>query len=182
MPQMQHEQIVSLRRKLRISGYKSLADVGFDGDWITPYQISSRSKTGPVLVALHWLDEPSIELNRDVLLELGFLPELKFNRVLDLALDELNLRRADLYVTQVFHLVPRRRSEVVPGHHLAQSFHEVTLHELRGRKVVALGGTAAQMCASHGVAHYAACHPSRRGFSYQANASDIAQGIALAMQ
>jgi hypothetical protein len=53
-------EIVEQRRALKIAAFKSLADIGFDGPWVTPYQITSNSPKGPVLVALHWLDESSI--------------------------------------------------------------------------------------------------------------------------
>ena len=55
-----YQEIIDRRRALVVAPYKSLADVGFDGPWVTPYQIISRSAEGPVLIALHWLDEPSI--------------------------------------------------------------------------------------------------------------------------
>jgi hypothetical protein len=58
--ELDYQEIVDRRRALEIKPYKSLAEVGFDGPWVTPNQITSRSSEGPVLVALHWLDEPSI--------------------------------------------------------------------------------------------------------------------------
>lgn len=42
---------VRRRRALKLPGYVTLAEAGFDGEWVTPYQISSCSPTGPVLVA-----------------------------------------------------------------------------------------------------------------------------------
>ena len=109
-----YDQIVEQRRALRIPPYFTLADVGFDGPWITPYQKTSRSPDGPVLVALHWLDAPSIEQNRPILNELGYLPGIRFNNVLDLALKARRLTRKDIYVTQVFQLIPRTRSQRIP--------------------------------------------------------------------
>jgi hypothetical protein len=53
-------EIIDRRRALVIEPFKSLAEVGFDGPWVTPYQITSKSSEGPVLVALHWLDESTI--------------------------------------------------------------------------------------------------------------------------
>ena len=53
-----YQEIIDRRRALVIEPYKSLADVGFDGPWVTPYQITSKSAEGPVLVALHWLMNP----------------------------------------------------------------------------------------------------------------------------
>ena len=60
---------------------RGVTDVGIDGDWVTPYQVGSNSETGPVLVALHWLDAPSVEEHRDVLKEKGYLPSMPFNKV-----------------------------------------------------------------------------------------------------
>ena len=85
------EEIICARRAFRIceskDKYKTLADIGFDRDddgdkdWVTPYQKISNSPTGPVLVALHWLDVPSIEKRRCVLKEKGYLPGIPFNEV-----------------------------------------------------------------------------------------------------
>jgi hypothetical protein len=57
---LDYPEIIDRRRALIIEPFKSLAEVGFDGPWVTPYQITSKSSAGPVLVALHWLDESSI--------------------------------------------------------------------------------------------------------------------------
>jgi hypothetical protein len=81
-----YDWIVEQRRALRIPPYFTLADVGFDGPWVTPYQKKSRSWDGPALVALHWLDASSIELKRSILNELGYLPGICFNEVLDMGL------------------------------------------------------------------------------------------------
>jgi hypothetical protein len=51
---LDYQEIIECRRRLSIAPYKSLADVEFDGPWVTPYQISSKSPDGPVLVALLW--------------------------------------------------------------------------------------------------------------------------------
>ena len=69
---MDYQEIINRRRALVIEPYKSLAEVGFDGPWVSPYQISSNSADGPVLVALHWLDEPSILRDRATLQNLGY--------------------------------------------------------------------------------------------------------------
>jgi hypothetical protein len=100
-------EIVEQRRALKIAAFKSLADIGFDGPWVTPYQITSNSPKGPVLVALHWLDESSILDERTALQHLGYLPGIRFNVVIDAALARVHLSRSDIYVTQTFHLVPR---------------------------------------------------------------------------
>jgi hypothetical protein len=71
---LDYQEIIGRRRALVIEPYKSLAEVGFDGPWVTPYQIISKSSEGPVLVALHWLDGTSILRERATLQDLGYLP------------------------------------------------------------------------------------------------------------
>jgi hypothetical protein len=173
-----YQEIVDRRRALIIEPFKSLAEVGFDGPWVTPYQISSKSSEGPVLVALHWLDESSILRERPTLQDLGYLPRIRFNTVIDAALARQGLSRSDIYVTQTFHLVPRARSERISQAAIRRSFDEVTRFELQGRKVIALGEIAAGECARHNIEHIAVCHPSRRGYSNEQNATEIAEAIA----
>jgi hypothetical protein len=81
-----YQEIIERRRALRIPGYATLADVGFDGPYVTPYQITACSLDGPVLVGKDWLDAPSVEANRATLKLLGYLPGIPFNEVLDRAL------------------------------------------------------------------------------------------------
>jgi hypothetical protein len=175
---LEYQEIIERRRALRIEPFKSLAEVGFDGPWVTPYQITSKSSEGPVLVALHWLDESSIVRERSTLQNLGYLPRIRFNTVIDAALARQGLSRSDIYVTQTFHLVPRARSERISQAAIRRSFDEVTRFELQGRKVIALGEIAAGECARHHIEHMAVCHPSRRGYSNEQNAIDIAEAIA----
>jgi hypothetical protein len=175
---LEYQEIIERRRALVIEPYKSLAEVGFDGPWVTPYQISSKSSEGPVLVALHWLDESSIVRERPTLQSLGYLPGIRFNTVIDAALARQGLSRSDIYVTQTFHLVPRARSERISQAAIRRSFDEVTRLELQGRKVIALGEIAAGECARHHIEHIAVCHPSRRGNSNEKNATEIAEAIA----
>jgi hypothetical protein len=47
MPDLDCQEILERRRALVIEPYKSLAEVGFDGPWVTPYQIASKSAEGP---------------------------------------------------------------------------------------------------------------------------------------
>jgi hypothetical protein len=101
-----------------------------------------------------------------------------FNNVIDLALAARGLRREDVYVTQVFHLVPDGRSQGIRAEHLDRSFEQVTRHELIGRHVLALGNKAARACTRYAVPHVATCHPSRRGYSKSKKAEDIAAGLA----
>ncbi len=175
---MDYQEIIDRRRALTIEPYKSLAEVGFDGPWVTPYQITSKSSEGPVLVALHWLDESSILRERTTLQNLGYLPNIRFNTVIDAALARQGLSRLDIYVTQTFHLVPQTRSERISQAAIRRSFDEVTSFELQGRKVIALGDIAAGECARHNIDHIAVCHPSRRGHSNEKNAIEIAEAIA----
>ena len=175
---MVYQEIIDRRRALAIEPFKSLAEVGFDGPWVTPYQITSKSAHGPVLVALHWLDESSILQEQATLQRLGYLPSIRFNTVIDAALVRQGLGRPDIYVTQTFHLIPRTRSERISQAAIRRSFDEVTRFELHGRKVVALGDTAAGECARHNIEHIAVCHPSRRGSTNEQNAIPIADAIA----
>ena len=175
---MDYQEIIDRRRALIIEPFKSLAEVGFDGPWVTPYQISSKSSEGPLLVALHWLDESSILRERTTLQNLGYLPNIRFNKVIDAALARQGLSRSDIYVTQTFHLIPRKRSERISKAAIRRSFDEVTRFELQGRKVIALGDIAAGECARHNIEHIAVCHPSRRGHTNEKNAIEIAEAIA----
>jgi hypothetical protein len=175
---LDYQEIIERRRALTIEPYKSLAEVGFEGPWVTPYQITSKSSEGPVLVALHWLDESSILTERARLQNLGYLPNIRFNTVIDAALACQGLSRSDIYVTQTFHLIPRTRSERISQAAIRRSFDEVTRFELQGRKVIALGDIAAGECARHNIEHIAVCHPSRRGYTNEKNAIEIAEAIA----
>ncbi|MBZ9859719.1 hypothetical protein [Mesorhizobium sp. CA12] len=175
---MRYDEIVQRRRNLRIDGFCNLADVGMEGDWVSPYQISSRSMTGPVLLAYNWLDAPSARLNQPILRQCGFLPGMAFNEVLEIALSKmLRRRRSDFYVTQAFQLLPTTRSQGISARYLDISFDAVTKYELAGRKVIALGDAAANACYRHGVKAISTCHPSARGRSYEEKASAIALAI-----
>ena len=176
---LDYQEIIERRRALVIEPFRSLTDVGFDGPWVTPYQISSKSPDGPALVALHWLEEETIEVQRPVLEEFGYLPDIRFNTVIDMALQRQGLKRSDIYVTQTFHLIPQARSERIPLSAIRRSFDEVTQYELRGRKVIALGDIAARECTRHQIQHSAVCHPSRRGRTNEQNAAEIAEALEL---
>lgn len=172
-----YRQNIVRRRQLKISGYKTLAELGFDGDYVTPYQMTSCSETGPVLIAYHWLDAPSIEANRTILEKLGYLPGIQFNNVMDLALQFSNLTRSGIYMTQAFHLLPSLRSQRINSRDVDTSFEAVTKHELVGRRVIALGGDASRACDRHGIKHNAVCHPSARGRTNGDKAKEIANAL-----
>ena len=169
--------LVEARRQLRLDGYDSYADVGLDGPWTTPYHLASSSPTGPVLLTYNYLDAPSARRHRGELLAQGYLSNMPFNRVLDLALAATRLSRADLYVTHAFHLLPASRSAVVPAAAIDQSFDAVARHELTGRRVIALGAVAARSCRRHGIAHLAVPHLSARGTSFAERATVLAQAL-----
>ena len=58
---------------------------------------------------------------------------MPFNKVLELALDLAGLTRADLYLTQAFHLLPHERSESIPQRHIDASFAERLSNASGGR-------------------------------------------------
>ncbi len=169
---------VARRRALAITGYETFADVGLDGNWTTPYHLASAAPEGPVLLTYNYLDAPSARRHRETLLRLGYLPDMPFNRVLDLALHKAQLSRSDLYVTHGFHLLPATRSQAIRPADMDLSFDAVGRHECQGRPVIALGEAAARLCRRHGIAHNAVPHPSARGLPYRAKAEAIAGALA----
>ena len=174
-----YEQLVSRRREFCIPGYVTLAEVGFDWPFITPYQKAARSESGPVLIGLHWIDAGSIERNRADLEKHGYLPGMGFNRVLDIALCKAGMVRENLYITQAFHLLPpHQRSENTPMRHVDASFDAITRHELIGRRVIALGGAAAAACRKHGIKLIDVCHPGARGLTYEEKGRRLAQVLS----
>ena len=171
--------IIARRRRFVIAGYETLADVGFDGDWVTPLQMTSNSETGPVLVALHWLDAASARKpeNQTVLREKGYLPDIPFNLVLSCGLEQAGLTRKDVYLTQAFHLLPRKdRSKYIPRRDIDNSFKEITRFEVENRSVIALGSCAQGSCRRAGVPHIKCVHPSAR-----CNKKDKAIELAAAL-
>lgn len=159
---MKRKDIIARRRQFSMPGYETLADVGFDGAWVTPIQIKSKSRTGPVLVGHYWLDAPSVEPNRNVLAKKGYLPDIPFNQVLTLALAQASLTRRQIYITQAFHLLPREPLPRIPSGHIQESFDRITRHEVDGRTVIALGGVAAGACRRAGVEAIECISPSAR--------------------
>lgn len=176
---MTYKEIVQRRRDFNIAGdkYKTLTQVDFDGPWITPYQMLSRSATGPILIAYHWFDAPSIDKYRDELKKYGYMPRMMFNKVLDRALQLAGKERSDIYVTQAFHLVPSTRSAVIEREHLDRSFGEITRHELDGRRIVALGNEVSAVCKRFEIEHQAVVHPSARHLSIEDKAIVLAAAI-----
>ena len=175
-----YQRNIERRRKFSLPGYKSLADVNLDGEYVTPLQIVAHSETGPCLVAYNWIDAPTAIENRDFLAKYGYLPDIAFNKVLELAFRQINIRREDTYMTQAFHLLPDERSGKIPARDVQKSFEAITLHEVRGRKVVALGTDAIMACKpfeDEYTNYVETIHPSARGMTYEQRAYAIAQDI-----
>lgn len=170
--------IVARRRAFRLPRYATLADVGLDGEYVSPLQIRANSPSGPVLLAYHWLDATTARDRAAFLREWGYLPEITFNKVVDAALGACSLTRANVYMTQAFHLLPATRSAAVPARDVDASFAAVTRYELEGRQVIALGTAAAQACKRGGVTPArTVMHPSARGLSVEAKANVLARAI-----
>ena len=171
---------IERRRKFKLDGYKSLEDVELDGEYVTPLQIVARSATGPCLVAYNYIDAPTAVREHDFLAVVGYLPDIPFNKVLKLAFERANIRREDTYMTQAFHLLPQKRSGKIPTRDVRKSFEAITLHEIKGRRVVALGEDAACACKPF-EGQYAdyveTIHPSARGNTYEERAIIIAEDI-----
>lgn len=182
---MKRSEIIARRRAFAIPGYKTLADVGFDGEWVTPYQMISKSKTGPVLVATNWLDWPSVKKNHDELKERGYLPSMDFNKVMDLALERVEQTRKDIYVTQAFHLLPRWRRHRIPCRHVYESFDKITRYEVKDRAgtVIALGEVALDVCIYFGIDAIKCVHPSadERKFPIERKVNELARALLAAM-
>jgi hypothetical protein len=160
-----------------LPGYTSLSEVGLDGEYVSPLQIVSRSFSVPVLIAYNWFDAPSAIQNRTVLQELGYMPGIPFNVVLDKALSLCGLKRSELYMTQAFHLLPGVRSGRIPFRDVEMSFDTITRYEIAGRAVVALGTDAARVCRRFSIDHVEVPHPSARTGSYEHKAAVIAAAL-----
>ncbi len=170
--------IIARRRAFHLAPYATLADVGLDGEYVSPLQIHGCSSTGPVLLAYHWIDAATARDRAEFLREWGYMPEITFNKVVDAALRICGLTRAGLYMTQAFHLLPATRSAAVPARDVDASFAAVTRYELEGRQVIALGTAAAQACRRGGVTPArTVMHPSARGLSVEAKAKVLARAI-----
>lgn len=161
---MDYEQLLERRRALRNPKFKTLADVGFDWDVVTPLQRLSRAPHGPVLLFNNWFDAESAVRLRDQL-HRGYMPGIPTNRVIDLALSAVGLSREDVYMTQAFHLLPvdQRSGARITFAEIDDSFESVTIHELRGRPVIALGDKAQAACGRHHIDFIPVLHPSARG-------------------
>ena len=140
--------IVARRRELQVPDqfqeqWVTLADVCFEGNWVSPIQKISNSTKGPVLVGKHWIDAASVNQHRAILECLGYLPAIRFNRTLDQILEDVGHARKDIYITQACHFLPRDdRRRRVPRELMELSIEAVTRYEVEGRRVIALGREA----------------------------------------
>lgn len=171
---------IAARRAFRLPGYTTLVEAGFDGDYVSPIQISSGNPDGPILMSKDWLDAPSARAHRDRLTRAGYLPDIPFNRVLDRALALAGLTRGEIYIAPVFCLLPPTRSHPLPARDARASFDAVTRHEILGRRPIAAGKDAGRVLRYFGVAHIETCHPSARGLCFDARADRIAAALLRA--
>jgi hypothetical protein len=160
---MLRAELIARRRAFRLPGYCTLADVGLDGEYVSPPQITSCSETGPVLLAYNWLDAQTARKHAGALRECGYLKGMIFNNIVDAVLARSGITRAHIYITQAFHLLPEGRSDQIPQKDMDASFDAITRHELVGRKIVALGVAAAGCCSRAGITpNKVVPHPSAR--------------------
>ncbi len=171
---------VRRRRSFSRDGFATLADAGFDGEYVSPIQISSGNLEGPILVAKDWFDLPSAIQNREVLLRLGYMPGIKYNNVLDLAFELAGIERADVYLTQAFHLLVPTRSYPLKVADVRASFDGITRYELLGRRPIALGTDAGNVLRHFGIEFVPAPHPSARIGSNREKAEVIAEAVRTA--
>ena len=174
-----HKRNIERRRRFSLPGYKSLADMGLDGEYVTPTQIKACSETGICLVSHNWFDVKSVERyaldpkKYQLLKEKGYDESIPFNRVLDLALYKVGISRKDTYMTQVFHLLPPSQKEPPSEEDVWKSFEAITQHEIQGRKVVALGKPAKIACIKFGIQNFAGyAHADSPSWRFQQGVSD----------
>lgn len=172
-----YKKCVAARRAFVWPGFETYAEAGLDGDYVTPYHMTCGNRAGPVLISFNWLDAPTTRKYTGKLKRLGYLPDMLFNRVLDLAIGLVGLQRSDIYLTHAVHLLAKSRSATMPASATAASFDTITRHEIAGRPVIALGQVAAAACARHGVTFATVPHLSARGQSAQAKAEKLAEAL-----
>ncbi|WP_083195053.1 hypothetical protein [Pararhodobacter sp. CCB-MM2] len=173
-----YREAIERRRQFQLAPFRTLNDAGLDGDYVSPIQIASGNLNGPMLIAKDWFDFPSAVANRELLSQLGYMPNIKFNNVLDLALNYSAYERQSVYLTQVFHLLPPTRSYSFKVADLRNSFEAVTKYELFGRRPVALGSDASAILTSFGIPHEAAPHPSSRKGTNAERARAISEAVS----
>ena len=172
-----YAQAVAARRAFRLPGYPTLAETGYDGDYVSPIQLTSGNLDGPLLMSKDWLDTPSARKHRAELSRTGYLATNPFNQVIDRVMKLVGLPRADIYITPIFHLLTPKRSSTLPVAHARASFDAVGRHELMGRRPVALGTDSARVLRHFDIPRVAAPHPSARIGSFDHRAERLEEAI-----
>ena len=165
--------------------FATLAEADWDGEWVTPIQITSDDPTGPVIMGSHWLNLDNAQENRPAIERYGgYLPWLPFNRVLDLALWHTGLSRRDIYITQACHLLPRNGvTQAIPEALWSESYEAVTRNEIGERPLITLGGAGRRLCEHYRIRNARSLeHPSGRGRSHSARALEIAEALTWALR
>ncbi len=183
---------IEARKELRVSdcpaamanNMKSLSDIGWDGEYVVPNQLSSSSFGGPVLVLNNWSGwlgfeglEPTEETE---LRRLGYTPEAPTNRWINRALQIVGLTRQDIYITQACVLLPQEHTgSVIPAPVYKESINRVLKIELAGRTPIALGTPAQRACSNNNINFIGTYHPSYQGG--ERRAQEIAAAIKRVM-
>lgn len=133
-----------------------------------------------MLITKDWFDAPSAIANKTTLKKLGFMPDIPFNRVIDLALGFVGLSRSNIYISPVFDLLTPVRSHAIPIRDRCASFLAIGQFELMGRRPVAAGSDAASVLRKPGIPHLKTLHPSARGLTFEDRARRIADALEMA--
>lgn len=164
--------------------FKTLAEAGWEGDYVTPNQISSCSPTGPVLLLDNWIGWDSArrwdDEKRKEIKSLGYNPTLETNGRIDGALRELsqrlgwNVERSDIYITQASLFLAPSDSERHPKECYRVSISNVVALETGGRRVVSACSEGTKIMRELGKTEghdFVPCkHPSRESHFNLANA------------
>ncbi len=172
-----YQRAIAARRAFRLPGYPTLAEEGFDGDYVSPIHMTSGNLAGPMLISKDWLDAPSARANRTELERRGYLAGIIYNKVIDRVLALVGLTRGDIYISPIFHLLTPKRSSTIPPAHARASFEAIGQLELMGRKPLALGRDSAAVLRHFSVPCIEVAHPSARGHSLQTRAELIAEAL-----
>ncbi|MFC3326431.1 hypothetical protein [Mesorhizobium cantuariense] len=188
LTQEQYLRAIKARRALAVADcpatasktMKTLSEAGWDGEYVVPNQLTSRSFSGPLILLNNWFGWEELEglalKDRADVKKLGYLPNIRTNLCLDRALEIVGLTRQDIYVTQAcVFLPPSTMGSSIASAVYRVSVDRVLRHELGGRTPVALGDAAQKVCRSSGIDFVGAFHPS-----YQAG-ERRAQEIAAAI-
>lgn len=153
----QYRAAIAARRALTVgqcdaavaNDMRTFSDVGWDGEYVVPNQITSHSRSGPVLLLDNWIGWPTAiswsEQMNNLISALGYDPNLQTNTRIDSALCIVSARmnrtvtRGDLYITQASVFLAARNRGAHPADCYRLTYDRVTRLELAGRKVIAAG-------------------------------------------